>query len=105
MREKTIEQKLVTAVKKHGGNVLNVGTNGKRVLLAARKDMAAQNAPSEKRTTRRKCESAHIQVSLGCARFFFALSILRSQILFCNRKSKQRLDIAVYIDWPVLLKK
>ena len=54
--------------------------------------MAAQNAPSEKRTTRRKCESAHIQVSLGCARFFFALSILRSQILFCNRKSKQRLD-------------
>ena len=54
--------------------------------------MAAQNAPSEKRTTRRKCESEHIQVSLGCARFFFALSILRSQILFCNRKSKQRLD-------------
>lgn len=29
---------------------------------------------------------------LDVLRFFFALSILRSQILFCNRKSKQRLD-------------
>lgn len=60
-----------------------MGTNGKRVLLAARKDMAAQNAPSEKRTTRRKCESAHIQVA-GIQITGVELGVLNGSKLFKN---------------------